>query len=512
MSQYLSMVPSQQMRLEQRLTPQLIQSMEILQLPLLALEARVREELEQNPVLEELDIAPNGEAADSPTEDAANTEEQRAEAESFERLEEMARDMEFDPGDQAFASPRPMDGERDAKLDAMANTASRGVDLHETLLRQWSLLDLPPEIRKAGHAIIEWMDEDGYLRRETEVHPRGGNGDSGELRPLIIRRTTEESERLMEEIALEQRIERPVLDDALKIVQTLEPIGVGARDLVECLLIQLDTQGISDSFLVNLVRNHLVDLAKNMFPAVSKATGKSIDEIKDALIIIGRLHHHPGLLIQPDDVPRVSPDIIVEHSEDGDEYTVRLARGSTPRLRISPHYRRMLQDRSNDKAAREFIKGRVEAAAAIIDAIQFRRERMLELAKVIVERQRDFFDYGPQFLTVLRMRDLAVEFECDPSTISRTVDGKYLQCPRGIYPLRMFFTGGTTDAAGDSVSWDALKAKVKEIVDNEDKQNPLSDDDIARRLEESGTAIARRTVAKYRAQLNIPSARQRKEY
>lgn len=512
MSQYLSMIPSQQLRLEQRLTPQLIQSMEILQLPLMALEARVREELEQNPVLEELDAAANGQTLEAPTEDAAKTDEQRAEAESFERLEEMARDMEFDPGDMPYAGPRPADGERDAKIDAMANTASRGEDLHETLLRQWSLLDLTPEVRKAGEAIIEWMDEDGYLRRECEVHPRGGNGDAGELRPLIIRRTPEETDRLMEEIALERRIDRAVLEEALELVQTLEPTGVGARDLVECLRIQLEAQGTVDPFLVDLVKNHLVDLAKNMFPAVSKATGRSIDEIKEALKIIGKLHHHPGLLVQPDDVPRIAPDIIVEHNEDGDGYTVRLARGSTPRLRISPQYRRMLQDRSNDKAAREFIKGRVEAAAAIIDAIQFRRERMLELARVIVERQREFFDYGPQFLNVLRMRDLAEEFECDPSTISRTVDGKYLQCPRGIYPLRMFFTGGTTDASGDSVSWDALKAKVKEIVDSEDKQNPLSDDDIAKKLEESGTSIARRTVAKYRSQLNIPSARQRKAY
>lgn len=513
MSQYLSMIPSQQMRLEQRLTPQLIQSMEILQLPLLALEARVREELETNPVLEELDPTPAQPDAEAPKEDAAPTEEQQAEADSFDRLDAMSSDLELDPGDLAYGREKS-DGERDAKLDAMANTASRGENLKENLSQQWSLIEAEEAIKQAGELIIDWMDEDGYLRSEVEHQPARDNGEVAEARPLIIRRSEEETDRLMEEIAMTRTppVERAVLDEALEMVQTLEPTGIAARDLTECLLIQLKAKGDSDPFHAQLVRDHLVDLAKNLYPVVSKKTGKTIEEIKEALLVIGKLHHHPGLLIQADDVPRVSPDIIIDYNDDGDGYTVRLAKGSSPRLRISSHYRRMLQDKTEDKTARQFIKSRVEAAAAIIDAIQYRRERMLELAKVIVERQREFFDFGPQFLNVLRMRDLAEEFNCDPSTISRTVDGKYLQSPRGIYPLRMFFTGGTTDSKGDSVSWDSIKAKVKAIIDGEDKSNPLSDDDIAKKLAETGTTIARRTVAKYRAQLNVPSARQRREY
>ncbi len=513
-AQYLSMVPSQQMRLEQKLTPQLIQSMEILQLPLLALEARVREELESNPVLEELEFTPPEDTTE-PTESAVTNEEQKAEAESFERLEELTRNLDMDPGDQPYAkSSGSYDGERDSKMDAMANTASRGETLGETLTRQWALVEADEAVKKAGEAVIEWMDEDGYLRSEREHHKPGQNGDLAESRPLIIRRTPEENDRLMEEIAMSRvpPIDRNVLDDALSLVQTLEPTGVGARDLAECLIIQLEAEDNFDPFYAELVSEHLVDLSKNSFPAVARKTGRTIEEIKAALKVIGKLNHHPGLLIQPDDVPRISPDILIDYAEDGDSYTVVLAKGNSPRLRISNQYRRMLQDRGGDKQARDFIRSRVEAAAAIIDAIQYRRERLLELAKVIVERQREFFDYGPQFLNVLLMRDLAEEFGCDPSTISRTVDGKYLQSPRGIYPLRMFFTGGTTDASGESVSWDAIKAKVKEIVDGEDKQNPLSDDDIAAKLEESGFKIARRTVAKYRTQLNVPSARQRREY
>lgn len=514
MAQYLSIIPSQQLRLEQRLSPQLIQSMEILQLPLLALEARVREELESNPLLEELELLPTENTAE-PTESAVNSEEGRQEAESFERLDEMARNLDLDPGDQPYArSPGSYDGERDAKLDAMANTASRGETLSETLIRQWALVEANENVKKAGEAIIDWIDEDGYLRTEREHHRPKNNGDVAESRPLIVKRTAEEIDRLMDEIANSRTppVEREVLDDALTLVQTLEPTGVGARDLTECLLLQLEAKGDFDPFQAELIRDHLIDLGKNQFPQVSRKTGRSIEDIKTALKVIGKLNHHPGLLVQPSEVPRVSPDVIIDYDEDGDGYVVRLARGNAPRLRISNQYKKLLQDRHSDKEARDFLRARAEAATMLIDAIQFRRQRMLDLARVIVERQREFFDYGPQFLNVLRMRDLAEEFNCDASTISRTVDGKYIQTPRGIYPMRLFFTGGTTDSAGESVSWDAIKSRVKEIIDGEDKKSPLSDDEIAKKLEEAGFQLARRTIAKYRAQLNLPSARQRREF
>ncbi|GJQ27220.1 MAG: RNA polymerase sigma-54 factor [Phycisphaerae bacterium] len=517
MSQYMSMMPSQQMRLEQRLTPQLIQSMEILTLPLMALEARVREELESNPVLELLE--PEGkEEAGPPKEDLPATETNLAEAESFERLDRMTRELELDPGDLPFgrAGSSAASGERDAKLDAMANTASREEALRDQLSRQWSLMEMPESLRRPGQVLIDWMDDDGYLRSEAEHHTKGGNGDDQlETTPLIIQRTPEEARRLLEEIgaSVQPPIDVAVLEQALTLVQTLEPAGVGARDLTECLLIQLAGQENVDPLCEEIVRKYLVELAKNNFPAVAKATGRSIEEIKEALRVIGRLNHHPGHLVRPGDVQGITPDIIVDHAEEGDGYDVRLARGNTPRLRISPHYREMLQDRETDKEAREFIRRRMEAATTIIDAIAFRRQRLLEIAKIILDRQREFFDFGPQFLKVLRMRDLAEELNCDASTISRTVDGKYIQTPRGIFPLRMFFTGGTTDGSGEAVSWNSIKAKVKEIIDKEDKKNPLSDDEIVKLLTESGgTPIARRTVAKYRAQLNIPSVRERREY
>lgn len=514
MSHNMSMIPSQQMRLEQRLTPQLIQAMEILQLPLMALEARVREELEQNPVLEE--IEPDGIVEPKPVkEELPASEANTAEAEGFARLDRMSREMDIDSGDLPYGRGGGGDGERDKKLDAMANTESRGESLREALLRQWGLVETSPEIRRAGEVLIDWMDDDGYLRTEREHQPRGGNGDEDST-PLIMQRSPEENRGLLDEIAFSRNppLDAAALEQALILVQTMEPAGVGARDLTECLLIQLRSADERDEFCESLVQDHLVSLAKNQFPAVAKATERSIDDIKAAMKKIGKLNHHPGLVCRPGEVPKIAPDIILDYADQGDAYSVKLARGSAPRLRISHQYKEMMSDKFADKETREYIKKRMESATVIIDAIVYRRQRLLELGKVILERQREFFDYGPQFLKILRMRDVAEEFGCDPSTISRTVDGKYIQSPRGIFPLRIFFAGGPKETgSGQDASWDTIKGQVKDIIDAENKQEPLTDDQIRHKLSESlGTPIARRTVAKYRVTLGIPPHRERKVY
>ncbi len=231
--------------------------------------------------------------------------------------------------------------------------------LRDQLSRQWSLMEMPEALRRPGQVLIDWMDDDGYLRSEAEHHSKGGNGDEQmEATPLIIQRTPDEARRLLEEIGASAHppLDVAVLEQALSLVQTLEPTGVGARDLTECLLIQLAGQENVDPLCEEIVRKYLVELAKNNFPAVAKATGRDIEEIKDALRVIGRLNHHPGHLVRQGDVQGITPDIIVDNVEEGDEYDVRLARGNTPRLRINAQYREMLQDRDADKEAREFIR------------------------------------------------------------------------------------------------------------------------------------------------------------
>ncbi len=490
MSQFLSQNISLGLRQEQRLTPQLIQSMNILQLPLMALEAKVREELERNPALEdELDRTdrsmeyPN--VPDLPAKDAAHAAENLHEAQGFSQLERISREYDFDDSDQGFGRSRMGSGEdRDAKMDAMANTASRPESLTEYLLNQWSFLEFDDQTRKAGEAIINYIGSEGYLRTPLEEIAESH-------RPPFT----------MEE-----------MEEALSWVQTLDPPGVGARDLRECLLIQLDVWPGENELERILVERHLEDIQKNRYPVISKSTGHSIEEIKEAVKHLGKLVPHPGSLVGESEAPRISPDVIVEYAEEGEGYTVRLARGNNPRLRISKRYRQMLADLRHDKDAREFIRKNLESAGALIDAIQYRRNRLLEVAQEVVERQKEFLDVGPGGLKVLRMSELAEKLDCDPSTISRTVADKYMQTPRGIFPLRCFFTGGTESSDGEVTSWDSVKARVKEIVDGEDKKSPLSDEVIAAKLQAEGIDVSRRTIAKYRQQMHIPTARQRREY
>ena len=490
MSHLMSQTLSLGLRQEQRLTPQLIQSMNILQLPLLALEAKVREELERNPALEEMEpegAEPSEASAGDDLPSAADlgaAAETLHEAEGFSRLERLSREYGFDDSDQSFGRSRTGDGERDAKMDAMANTVSRPESLNEYLLRQWSLLELDPVLRAAGELIINYIEEDGYLRTPLEEISQQQNP------PVPM-------ERLLE---------------ALSWVQTLDPAGVGARDLRECLLIQLDEQEGDHELERTLVEHHLTDIEKNRYPAICKATGRTMEEVKEAVHALRRLHPRPGTLVSDREVPRVAPDVIVEYAQEGEGYTVRLARGNNPRLRISETYQRMLKDQRQDKEAREFIRRNLESAGALIDAIAYRRNRLLDVAREVVERQKGFLENGPAGLQVLRMSELAERLGCDPSTISRTVADKYMQTPRGIFPLRSFFTGGTETSDGRSTSWDSVKARVKEIVDAEDKSDPLSDDVIAARLQAEGLDVSRRTIAKYRQQMHIPPARQRRTF
>ncbi len=486
MSQILSQSFGQHMRMEQRLTPQLIQSMAILQKPVAELEAAINEALESNAALEVAEREPTDHANSI---GSLNGRSQAAGEESslFNRLDRFSRDYDLDFND--FAPHRKnhfnSDGERDAKMAALANTEGRPIELHEYLKEQWSLVETEPNIRAAGEAIIAAVDDDGYLRvRLDEIVEKA--------KPAV---------------------ELAHLEQALPEVQKLDPPGVAARDVVECLTIQLDQLPGDNQIERDLVNDHLDDLAHNRLPQIAKETGYSLGEITEALQVIRtNLRLHPGYLIGDRSVPPIRPDVIVDYADTGGGLVVRLTRGNMPELRIRDDVASLIKDRELPKEAREFAKQHVESATALIDAVKFRQSRLLDVARAIVEKQRDFFDIGPAGLKVFRMSDLAAELECDPSTISRTVADKYMQTPRGMYPLRYFFTGGTESADGESLGWDRVKVRVKELVEAEDRKNPLNDDEIAERLEKEGIGLSRRTVAKYRAQLDIPTARQRKEF
>ena len=508
---------SQHMRMSQqmKLAPRMIQSMEILQMPLLELQERIEQELESNITLE----------AWEPTGDQQELDRQRAEeersaregerelrvdeagaAEDFERLETFERDNPEIAENAYSASVRDAqtdwqppaararsDGERDAKMDAMANTAARGESLEEQLLEQWNLADVDETLREPGRMIIQWIDSDGYLRTDlariaAESPVRGA--------PVDV----------------------PLLERALDEVQTcLDPPGIGARDVRECLLLQLDALHEDDpetdwSTVRRLIADHLDDLIHNRIPRVVERSGLTVDQIREAMEQMKRLSLHPGRQLVIEAPQTILPDAIVEYVEDGDEYISYLADNRLPNLRVNREYALMAKNKEVAKPDREFIRTNLSNAQWLIDAVGQRRQTLLRVLKAVVSSQRDVFDMGWEALKPLPMTQVADQLGIHVATVSRAVAGKYVQTPRGVFPLRKFFTGGTQNDAGEDVSWDAIKAAMREVVDNEDKNAPLSDDAIVKELKAKGVEIARRTVAKYRGQLNIPPARMRKQF
>jgi RNA polymerase sigma-54 factor len=263
--------------------------------------------------------------------------------------------------------------------------------------------------------------------------------------------------------------------------------------------------------LKTLISNHLEDLEHNRLPVISRKTGYTIDQIQSALAELRKLNPKPGADFNSAVVPPVTPDVFVEPDENGD-YRVRLEDGQTPKLFVSPYYRNIFQNTETTAETREYIKRKINSAQWLIDSIEQRRGTLLKVARAIVEHQKEFLDKGPEAIEPLKMQQIADKVGVHVTTVSRAVDEKWIQTPRGIFPLKRFFCGGTTSAAGEEVAWDAVRLKLQEIIDAEDKQHPLSDDQLVAQLAAAGITVARRTVTKYRKAMGILSSRQRRDW
>ncbi|NIA21192.1 MAG: RNA polymerase factor sigma-54 [Anaerolineaceae bacterium] len=487
---------SMQIRLEQRmkLAPRMIQSMEILQLPLMALEQRIQQELVANPVLElqepeseeQQEVAPETEPAEKPAEEERPLEiDDNGSAEEFERLQSMA-DQWDDYFDQEYIpKSRVSRGERDAKLDALQNTAAPGQGLQEMLLEQFSFFGTEETVRELGETIIRNLNDNGYLRVPLEDIVRDVRGGA----------TIEQAEA------------------AQALVQRLEPAGVGARDLQECLLIQLERGGDNHQELAcRIVAGHLHDIENNRYPQVAKRLGVSIAAVKDAVNRIQHLNPKPGASITNEVVPHIIPDVEIVYDEKEDRYRVVIVDERTPRLYISQLYRKMLRRRDLDARTREFVTRNVRSARWLIEAIEQRKSTLARVVASIVKFQRPFLDSGPDHLQPLKMQQVADDVSLHVGTISRAVGDKYADTPWGIFALRRFFTGGTETSGGQTIAWDNVRTQLKAMIDAEDKKHPLSDEEIVARFRTEGIDLARRTVAKYRKILDIPSSRRRKQY
>jgi len=487
---------STHMRMEQRMTlaPHMIQSMEILQLPILVLQERIEQELNSNPVLEMT------EPENSEDEDTDSVEQQPQEdinekdlvldtdnnkVEDFARLESLSDGFKNYMNEAGPFRTRVYSDEPDKKLEAIKNAAALPQSLHEHLTEQWRLVDAETAVKKAGDMIIDYIDDRGYLTvRLEQLH----NKDRGDF-------TIDD------------------LKESLELVQKLEPTGVGARDLRECLLIQMAQSSEDMSFESRLIAEHMGELLENRLPDIAKKMNCGIDAINRAIERMSKLDTSPGLQVGRDQNHPITPDVIVESLDNSSQYSVRLADYNLPRLRVNDYYAKMAKDAEVTEKTKKFLQTNLRSAQWIIDAIEQRKNTLLKVTKAVLKFQRDFFEKGQLYLRPLPMSKVADDVGVHLATVSRAVAGKYIQCPWGILPLRKFFSGGTEDVNGASLSWEAIRAKLQQIIDAEDKTKPLNDEQIRKKLTEFGIKkLARRTVAKYRKLLNIPAARFRKKY
>ena len=483
-----------QLRLEQRmkLAPKMIQSMEVLQLPLLALQDKIDAELSSNPVLEiaqsdpdeTTDTTDQQDISDSQGEKELVVSEDGNNADDFSRLDSLDEDFQESISQSTPMKVRQNTGESDKKLEAMQNTAAPKQSLHEYLTDQWHMIDSTNEIRTAGQLIIDYIDKKGFLSIQLE---QLYNKDRSDFTPEDLYK-------------------------ALALVQTLEPTGIGARDVRECLLLQID-QCTENMYLERSIISEYYDLLlDNKLPEIAKRLKVDIDDITGVLHHLAKFDTSPGLQFNSDSNPPITADIIVDQDEDGN-YSVKLTNAYIPNLKVNDFYSKMAKSKSVEDKTRQFLQQNIRSAQWLMDAIEQRQVTVLKVATAIVKHQIDFFEKGELYLRPLPMQKIADEVGVHIATVSRAVSGKYVQCSQGILALRSFFSGGTETHEGDTQSWNAIKAQLKQIIDEEDKSKPLNDDLIAEKLKDMGIKqIARRTVAKYRKLLNIPAARFRKKF
>ncbi len=485
---------------ELHLAPRMIQSMEILQLPIMALEEKIQQELQENPVLELTQDSENANANDEWNDDQndhefeANTSKDtsdktlvidtkgQAEAD-FERLDGMPEEWKESLYDDHRPSRNAIEEFSERKHNAMQNMVSRPQSLEDYLIDQLSFFDISKEERRLVNLVIANLDDGGYLKSSAE------------------------------EIA--NSIDPPCTPDqirqAISIVQRLDPPGICARDLAECLLLQLTSETPNPDAVKSLITNHLENIRHNRIPAIQKTTGLDLAQIKEAIEVIRKLNPKPAAIFNSENIPYVVPDIEIFKSEEGD-YLVRLADELLPNVQINQTYVAECKNRATDKKVKEFLRPKIQSAQWLLEAIEQRRSTLKKVTQAIIQRQLSFLELGPEHIEPLKMLQIAEVVGVDVSTISRAVDDKWVQTPRGVFPLKRFFGGGTQSATGEDIAWEKIRRKLLEVVGAEDKSNPLSDEDLVNKLQEEGYPVARRTITKYRKILNIPSSRERKDW
>ncbi len=490
---------AQGLHLSQRLTqslvlaPQLQQSLALLQAPTLELKALVEAELQQNPVLEEIDTGGDTDMADREAEsestgeagDASETSEAGESGDSvddfqaeFDRLVQLDQDWR-----DHFAQtnvPTRTSAEDEEKRQFMFDSLVASTTLAESLLEQVRDTDLTPADLQVAEIIIGNIDDYGYLKASIE------------------------------EVAAIANVAGEKILEVLKVIQTFEPAGVGARDLRECLLLQLAHTRQQDSLEYRIIRDHMDALGKRRVPEIARGTGSTIEEVQEAMAAIAQLEPRPGraFLSQADHF--VLPEVFVKRS--GGDFVVTTNNEHIPHLRISNVYKDLMSQSANSAEVKNYIREKIRAGKFLIKSLHQRQSTISNIAREIVKRQREFMEKGVAFLKPLTMVQVAEVVGVHETTVSRAVSGKYMETPQGVFEMKYFFTAGLQTDSGANVSNTSVKDMIAEIFKSEDAGKPLSDQEVVKMLKDKGIVIARRTVAKYRMELNILPSNLRKVY
>lgn len=489
----------QQQNLQQKLSPQQLQYIKLLQLPAMALEQRIKEEMEANPVLEEVDSGEVETVSLSEVEESPKEEKEEA----LESLEDHEVDWdEFETNTEyegeSFSTGYNSDMEEWRELPNPYQAS-----FLETLEEQVSLLDFTDEEELIADQILGSLDEDGYFRRELEA--------------------------VVDNIAFNEGVlvDEEMIEKVRKKIQQLEPIGIASRDLRDCLLVQLKASKKSlpaRDLAINIVENAWKAFEKKHFNKLLKKFKITREELQEAFETIRHMDPRPGAVASGMEETQnyIEPDFEVYWRGAGEgentrgEFVINLNQRNAPSLRISPEYKQMWEDikakkeKNTDSETRTFMKSKIDSAQWFIESIRQRQNTLMNIMKTIVALQEDFFKYG-EGLRPMILKDVAERIGMDISTVSRVVNGKYVQTHSGVFELKYFFNEGLETDSGEEVSNREVKNILKDLIDNENKQKPYSDQELTNMLNEKGYRVARRTVSKYREQLNEPVARMRKQ-
>jgi RNA polymerase sigma-54 factor len=458
-------------RLSQRLilTPSLQQAIKLLPLTTLELAEVLEQEVMENPLLEEV-------PQEQPSAEEIAQEEAKTEREDILKEIDVEKFFEdyLDDGDHRRTRSAEI-----PELPPIENTLTEQPDLYDHLMWQLHMSVSDEFTLEIGDAIIQNLDADGLLRASVD--------EIANLGPYP-----------MEEV-----------QKALTLIQGLDPAGVAARDLTECLRLQLRNLGLEGSPTDLMVRDHMKQLQSHQYPEIGRQMGLSPDEVSHHLEVIKRLDPKPGLKYSPDKSSYVIPDVFVV--KEGDDYKIVLNDDGLPKLRISPTYKRMLDVKEvGSEETRNYVKEKLRSALWLLKSVDQRQRTIYKVSESIIRHQRGFLDSGIAHLRPLVLRDVATDIGMHESTVSRVVANKYMHTPRGVYELRFFFHSGITSNMGEAISSVTIKDKIRKMIEAEDPFRPLSDSRIAELLGSDGLPLARRTVAKYREELRIPPSNLRK--